>query len=259
MDLGLSNKTALVVSSTRGLGFACAQSLASEGVKVVINGRNPETGIYAQELIGGSAKFVLADISDVQQRKRLIKEATSYLGSISIVITNSEGPSAQHFLETTVEDWQSAFSLMVIPAIDIVRQCVPSMSTNGWGRVVSLSSISGKEVSLLGSRANALRPALAGALGTLAREVASTGVTVNSILSGPFGTPALRLVVRQHSGRMDLSEEDAVSAYAEAGPMKRIGKLEELGALCCFLCSDRASYITGQSIVIDGGRVPTLY
>lgn len=259
MDYGLSGKTALVMSSTSGLGLACALALAQEGVQVVINGRDPRVGARALERLPGTPRFVAADITDADDRARLVDEASEYLGDIAILVSNGGGPAASRFQETSTADWTDGFNLVVVPAIDVIQRCVPQMMASGWGRVVSLSSISGKEVSLMGSRPNALRPALVGALGTLAREIASAGVTVNSILSGPFDTPALRSVVRQHSGRLDLSEEEAVRVYAEAGPMKRIGRTEELGALCAFLCSDRAGYITGQSIVIDGGRVATLY
>ena len=162
-------------------------------------------------------------------------------------------------METAASDWENAFQSMILPGVDMVQKCIPDMVACGWGRVISLNSISGKEISLLGSRANSLRPALVGALGTLAREVAAKNVTVNSILSGPFDTLAMRKVVRQHSGHPDLSEDEAVAAYADAGPMKRVGETRELGALCAFLASEAASYITGQAITIDGGRVQTLY
>ena len=259
MDLGLEGKTALVLASTSGLGLACAQALIAEGARVVINGRRAESATRALATLVPDAHFVQADLADGRQRAALHEAAREQLGAISILVTNGEGPSAEPFLETSLDDWQAAFQSMVLPAIDLAQRCIPDMVQSGWGRVINLGSISGKEVSLLGSRANGLRPALVGALGTLARELGPTGVTVNSILSGPFDTPAMRKVVRQHSGRMDLSEDEAVAAYAASGPMRRVGRPAELGALCAFLASQRASYLTGQAIVVDGGRVPTLY
>lgn len=259
MDLGLTGKSALVLASTRGLGLACAQALASEGARVVVNGRTPDAGHRAVSTCRGDAVFVQGDSSNPGQRARLLEQAQAHLGPISILVTNGAGPRVAPFEDTTLNDWQAGFEQVVLPALDLARQCIPAMRAMGWGRVVSLSSISGKEISRSGARPNALRPALVGALGTLAREVAAAGITVNSILSGPFDTPGLRSVVRQHSGRMDLSEDEAVDAYAQAGPMKRVGQLEEMGDLCAFLCSTRSAYITGQAIVLDGGRVPTLY
>ncbi len=259
MDLGLTDKTALVLASTRGLGLACAQALVQEGARVVINGRSSEASARALATIGGRAHFVQGDATVLEERAQLLEEARYHLGRISILILNVGGPTVAPFEDTPIEDWQAGFEQLVLPAVDLARQCVPDMRTMGWGRIISLSSISGKEISLSGSRPNALRPALAGALGTLAREVASAGITVNSILSGPFDTPGLRSVVRQHSGRMDLSEDDAVAEYARSGPMKRLGQLDEMGALCAFLCSTRAAYLTGQAVALDGGRVATLY
>lgn len=259
MDLGLTDKTALVLASTQGLGLACAQALADEGARVVINGRSSEAGMRALATVGGKAHFVQGDSTVPEKRAQLLDEARDHLGRISILILNGGGPTVGPFEDTQLEDWQAGFEQIVLPAVDLARQCVPDMREMGWGRIVSLSSISGKEISLSGARPNALRPALVGALGTLAREVAPSGITVNSILSGPFDTPGLRSVVRQHSGRMDLSEDEAVEAYAQSGPMNRLGQLEEMGALCAFLCSMRAAYVTGQAIALDGGRVATLY
>lgn len=259
MDFGLRNRSALVVAGTRGLGLACATALVNEGARVVINGRDLKQGESAEAKLGARAKFIAADLSKPEDRAKLIEEAEAFLGPISIAVLNGAGPTADLFLETPIEAWEQAFYAMLLPQLDIANRCAPSMTTAGWGRIISLSSISGKEISLRGSRPNALRAALVGALGTLAREVASSGVTVNSILSGPFDTPALRKVVRQHAGQMDLSEKDAVAHYANEGPMRRIGDPDELGAVCAFLASMRSSYVTGQAIVVDGGRVSTLY
>lgn len=259
MDLGLEGRTALVMASTRGLGFACAQALINEGAQVIINGRNEDVGREAQRALGPQAHLVVADTTNQKQRSNFFDQATNQHGMISVLVINGDGPTAEPFVETSVGDWENAFQSMVVPGIDMAQKCIPNMVACGWGRVISLNSISGKEISQLGSRANSLRPALVGALGTLAREVAAKGVTVNSILSGPFDTPAMRNVVRQHSGRPDLTEDEAVAAYADAGPMKRVGETKELGALCAFLASEAASYITGQAIAIDGGRVQTLY
>ena len=259
MDLGLKDKSALVLAGTHGLGLACARALVAEGARVAINGRDTRRGEAALAELGERTVFVAGDLSDPDERLRMLDGVSESVGAPSILVTNCAGPTAESFLETPVEAWENAFRTMVLPAIDLARRCVPAMVDRKWGRVINLSSISGKEISLLGSRANAMRPALAGALGTLAREVAGDGVTVNSILSGPYDTPALRKVVRQHLGRLDLSEEEAVALYAANGPARRLGDLAELGALCAFLASEPAGYINGQAIAIDGGRVATVF
>ena len=142
-----------------------------------------------------------------------------------------------------IDDWQAAFELLMLSALDMVQKCLPDMIEQGFGRIINISSVSAKEISPGTPLSNGIKPGLIGALGTLAREVGVNGVTVNSILPGPFYT--------------DLMKQNA-DKYAENSPMKRIGTIEEFGALCAFLCSQQAGYITGQSIVIDGGQVPAL-
>jgi len=258
MDLGLAGKTALLMSSTSGLGFGCAAALAAEGVRVVINGRNPERGVEALSLLGENAAFIQADIRLPTERERLVREAGAILGTISILVTNADGPAAGTFMSKADADWETAFELVMLPALDIARQCLPGMIEQGFGRIINISSTSAKEITPGALLANAMKPGLLGAFGTLAREVASTGVTVNSILPGPFDTPRIRQYALRVSGREDISPETALHLYAEGRPMKRIGTIGEFGALCAFLCSRQAGYITGQSIVIDGGQVATL-
>jgi 3-oxoacyl-[acyl-carrier protein] reductase len=258
MDFGIAGKTALLMSSTRGLGFGCAAALAAEGVRVVINGRNTERGIDAVSRLGGEAHFVQADVSRPADRARLFKEARAHLGTISILVTNVDGPPPGTFMSKSNEDWQAAFELVMLSALDMVRRCLPGMIEQGYGRIVNISSISAKEITPGTPLSNGIKPGLLGALGTLAREVGATGVTANSILPGPFDTDLLRRFAPHTVGGADLSPEEAVRLYAEKGPMKRLGTIEEFGALCAFLCSRQAGYITGQSIVIDGGHVPAL-
>ena len=226
---------------------------------MAITGRDVVRGKAAARALGNGTCFFAGDVRNGEDRQQMLEAVIGRFGHPAIVVTNGPGPTAEAFLETPLHAWHDAFQSMVFPALDFVQRCVPAMVDRKWGRVINLSSISGKEISLLGCRANSLRPALIGALGTLAREVAADGVTINSILSGPFDTVALRKVVRQHAGRMDLTEAEAVASYAASGPMKRLGNTDELGALCAFLASDPAGHITGQAIAIDGGRVASMY
>lgn len=258
MNFGIAGKTALLMSSTRGLGFGCAAALEAEGVRVVINGRNKDRGIDAISKLGGEAHFVQADVSKPTERKRLFKEARDYLGTISMLVTNVDGPPPGTFMSKTNKDWQAAFELIMLSSLDMIQQCLPEMIEQGFGRIVNISSTSAKEITTGTPLSNGIKPGLLGALGTLAREVGATGVTVNSILPGPIDTDLLRRFAPHTVGREDLSPEEAVQLYAERGPMKRLGTIEEFGALCAYLCSRQAGYITGQSIVIDGGIVPFL-
>jgi 3-oxoacyl-[acyl-carrier protein] reductase len=258
MDLGIAGKTALLMSSTRGLGFGCATALVAEGVSVVVNGRNAERGIEAISKLGEKAHFVQADISQPAERERLFREARAHLGTISILVTNADGPPPGTFMSKSNKDWQTAFELVMLSALDMTQRCLPEMIEQRYGRIVNISSTSAKEITPGALLANGIKPGLLGAFGTLAREVAATGVTVNSILPGPFDTDRMRKYALHTVGRKDLSPEEAMWLYAEKRPMKRVGTIEEFGALCAFLCSRQAGYITGQSIVIDGGQVSTL-
>ena len=242
MDFGIAGKTALLMSSTRGLGFGCAAALVAEGVRVVINGRNAERGIAAMSELGERAHFVQADIGQPAQRARLFEQAQAQLGTISMLVTSIDGPPSGTFLSKSNDDWQAAFERIMLSALDMIQRCLPGMIERGYGRIINISSISAKEITPGTLLSNGIKPGLLGALGTLAREVAATGVTVNSILPGPFDTDLMR----------------KFAPHAESGPMKRLGTIEEFGALCAFLCSRQAGYITGQSIVIDGGLVPAL-
>ena len=258
MDLGIAGQTALLMGSTRGLGFGCASALAAEGVRVVVNGRSADHGIEAVARLGQNARFVEADISQPAERARLFAEARAHLGTISILVTNSDGPPAGPFVSKSREDWQAAFELVLLSALDLIQRCLPGMIESGYGRIINISSTSAKVIDPGVPLSSGTKPGLLGALGTLAREVAATGVTANSILPGPFDTDLLRRFAPGTVGRTDLPPEEAVRLYADKVPMKRLGMIEEFGALCAFLCSRQAGYITGQSIVIDGGLVPTL-
>lgn len=258
MDLGIEGKVALVLAGSGGLGLACARSLAAEGAKVVINGRDRDRCARAAEDIGMGVTAVVGNINDADQRLRVLQEVNKSVGAPDILVLNNAGPAPGPFLDLDLKDLERTVGDVALSMLEIVQKSVPAMMERGWGRIVSLSSISGKEITRQGTQANFVRPALAGALGTAAREVAQHGVTINSILSGPFDTPGLRKVVQAHGGS-DGDIEKALQTYAANGPAGRLGALKEMGALCAFLCSDLSGYLTGQAITLDGGRVATLY
>lgn len=257
MDLGLKYKSALVLSSTKGMGFGCAKALAAEGVRVVINGRNKKNGEDALSKIEGEVYFAEADITKPSGRNKLFGEVRKKVGSISILVTNADGPPAGSFIDKNSMDWLSAFNLVMSSALEMAQKSLPDMIEKGFGRIINISSTSAKETVPGLVLANSLKPALLGAFGTLAREVSDKGITVNSILPGAFNTERMRnYAIKTFGG--EISSEEAVKRYEENLPMKRMGSVDEIGALCAFLASKQASYITGQSILIDGGIVTSL-
>ena len=258
MDLGLNGKTALCMASTRGLGLGCAQALLAEGCRVVINGLNETRGRETAARLGERACFVSADVKSPEGRAALFIEACDVLGHVDILVTNADGPPTGQFLDKSIEDWRDALEQVMLSAIDMALRCVPAMTDNGFGRILNITSTSAKEPTPGTPLAVALKIGLTGGMVTLAREVADKGVTVNCVLPGPFDTELLRRAAPAIIGRPDLPGEEAVELYGQQGPMRRIGTIEEFGALCAFLCSNKAGYITGQSIVIDGGQVSLL-
>jgi len=253
MDLQISGETALLLSSTRGLGYGCATALINEGVNVIMNGTNKERGIKAAMDLGPNAYFIQADITKSNEREYLFSEAKKISSNISILVTNADGPIPGKFIDKSIEDWNEAIMLVLLPAIDIAKKIIPGMINNGYGRIINISSTSAKETISGSIFANSLKPALIGSFNTLAKEVADTGVTINSILPGSFQTDRIINYAKNTYNTDNI--DNAIKIYSQNLPMKRIGQLEEIGALCAFLCSKKSGYITGQSIVIDGGLV----
>lgn len=256
MDLGIRGETALVLGGTKGLGFGCAQALAEAGVRVIVNGRNAADGAEAVKQLPG-ATFVQGDLGNAEARAALIA-AVRAIGEPSIVVTNAGGPPTGRFEEIASEQWRSAFETNVLAALEIVRAFLPSMRAKGFGRIVNVTSFVVKELYPNMSLSNGLRVALTGAMGSMAREVAAEGVTVNNVLPGLMDTGALGRVIRDRMQRTGQSEDEVRGDMAASVPMRRLGTAEDFGAICAFLCSRRAAYITGQNVCVDGGLTKSL-
>jgi 3-oxoacyl-[acyl-carrier protein] reductase len=256
MQMGIHGERALVLGGTRGLGLACAQALAAEGVQVIVNGRDAAHGeAVASGFDGG--RFVGGDIGDPAQRQRLIA-AVRALGAPSIIVTNAGGPPPGRFEEIDSDTWRRAFETSVLAALEIVRAFLPDMRARGFGRVLNVTSFVVKELYPNMSLSNGLRVGLTGAMGSIAREVAPSGITVNGLLPGLMDTGALERVIRDRM-RRDARDEAQVRTEMAAGiPMQRLGLAADFGPLCAFLASRHAGYITGQNICVDGGLTKTV-
>jgi len=245
MELGLSGRTALVMGASRGIGRAIAAGLAREGCRVAIASRSPERIKEAAAAIDTTAVPFVADSSDLERLAALPGEVTEALGPIDILVANTGGPPFGGALEHELEIWEEAYRSLVLALKVLAEGVVPGMRERGWGRIVNVGSSSTRE-SIPGlNLSNAHRMAAVGFLKTLAREVAADGVTVNTVATGRFATER----VADADGSLQGAEEAAKGEV----PAGRLGRPEEYGDLVAFLCSERAAYITGTVIPIDGG------
>ena len=255
MDLGIAGETALVLGGSKGLGFDCALELARAGVKVAINGRNLAGGAAALEKLGDSAIFVQGDVAEPGQVANIIESVQKKLGPIHILVTNAGGPPPGEFHEHSIEVWQRAINVNMLSAVEAVQRVLPGMKEAGFGRIVNITSFVVKEPYPNMALANSIRVGLTGAMSTLAREVASQGITVNNILPGLMDTGALQRVIDARVKKQGSNEQKVRHDKAASIPTGRLGLAEDFGPVCAFLCSRRAGYITAQNIAVDGGLI----
>jgi 3-oxoacyl-[acyl-carrier protein] reductase len=251
MDLGLEGRVALVMGASRGLGRGIATALAREGARVAIASRSLEHLEGAAAEIGGTAVPFVADAGDTERLAALPDEVEAALGPVEILVCNSGGPPFGGALDHELDEWEQAYRSLVLAPRKLAGAVVPGMRERSWGRIVNVGSISTRE-SIPGlNLSNSHRMAAVGFLKTLSREVAADGITVNTIATGRFATDRLA----DHGGSLEQAEE---AARAEI-PAGRLGQPEEYGDLVAFLCSERAAYVTGAVIPIDGGLLRSAF
>lgn len=244
MDLGIQGRVALVGAASKGIGRAIAAALAAEGAQVAITSRSRER-IDAAALATGSHGYVL-DSSDLDAMPALINAVEADLGPIDILVTNTGGPpGGADPLSFTREQWEAAHRDLVLAPITLIERVLPGMRERGFGRVLNVSSSSVREPIPTLMLSTAHRAGMSGAFKTLAQLVAADGVTVNTILPGRIATDR----VFDKAGSREAAEQAAKDTIA-AG---RLGTVEEFAAVATFLCSARASYVTGESVTVDGG------
>jgi 3-oxoacyl-[acyl-carrier protein] reductase len=244
MDLGLEGRVALVMGASRGIGRGVAGALAREGARVALASRSRERLEEAAAEISGAQTFV-ADATDLERLARLPLEVAEALGSVDILVTNTGGPPPGGALDHGFEEWEDAYRSLVLAPRILAGAVVPGMRGEGWGRIVNVGSTTTIEVNPALNLSNSHRMAAVGFFKTLAREVAGDGITVNTVATGRFATDRM--------AELGGSIEQVEAAAREEVPAGRLGTVEEYGDLVAFLCSDRAAYITGTVIPIDGG------
>jgi 3-oxoacyl-[acyl-carrier protein] reductase len=245
MDLGLEGRVALVMGASRGIGRGIVVALAREGARVALASRSEERLGEAVEDVGHGARAFVADASDTERLAALPGEVEAALGPIEILVTNTGGPPFGGALDHELEEWERAYRSLVLAPRVLAGAVVPGMRERGWGRVVNVGSSSTREPIPGLNLSNSHRMAAVGFLKTLAREVAADGITVNTVATGRFATERLF----DNAGSVEAAE----AAAREEVPAGRLGLPEEYGDLVAFLCSERAAYLTGAVIPLDGG------
>jgi 3-oxoacyl-[acyl-carrier protein] reductase len=258
MDLHLEGRTAVVTGGSQGLGFACAQALAAEGVNVVLAARDADRLETARAVIGQRAGArvvaVPTDVTDADQVEALLRRAQAEFGGVDICIANAAGPAPSTLAQATRAQWLAAFEGNLLSIAQLAQASLPAMASAGWGRFIAISSVVAKQPMDKMILSNAIRPGVGGLVKTLSSEYGRTGVTVNALCPGFFATPRLEtLRARAAAGASDLGNP------LDLIPVGRMGRPEEFGATAAFLCSDHAAYITGTNLVIDGGYQKSWY
>jgi len=251
MDLGLEGRVALVMGASQGIGRGIAAVLAREGARVAIASRSLERLEEAAAEIGSGATPFVADASDLDRVAALPGEVSEALGSIDVLVANTGGPPFGGALEHGLEEWERAYRSLVLAPRVLAEAVVPGMRERGWGRIVNVGSTSTREPIAGLNLSNSHRMAAVGFLKTLAGEVAADGITVNTVATGNFATDRLA----DHTGSLAGAEEAAKTRV----PAGRLGQPEEYGDLVAFLCSERAAYVTGTVIPIDGGLLRSAF
>ncbi|MBD64986.1 MAG: short-chain dehydrogenase [Halobacteriovoraceae bacterium] len=240
MKLNLENKTALVMGSSQGIGRAIAESLIAEGVKVCISSRSADKLEKVASEIGAEC-FLACDLTKPHGAKELMIQAKELLGRVDILVTNTGGPEKNSFSKTSVEQWHKDYQSLWMSPIEAMHEALPEMKKNNYGRILMVSSIAAKEPLDGLTTSNAFRAGFPGLVKSLVNEYSQFGITFNILLPGYTNTERIQA--------LQLSDEK----IKQMVPAGRLGEPRELADLCTFLASDKGSYITGQSIAIDGG------
>lgn len=263
MDLGLRGKVALVAAASQGLGFAVANEIAREGASLIICSRSDESLQRACDVIrtgsGAQVLGVAGDVTVLADVERIVAAGLAKFDQIDILVTNVGGPPAGRFESMTRDQWAKAHDLLLTSVLDLTRLVLPGMKKRRWGRILNITSIASKQPVDNLILSNSLRAAVSGFAKTLANEVAVDGITVNNILPGYTLTERLDELIRFLAENEGISADEVRARWESEIPMRRLGDPKEFAAIAAFLVSERASYITGSSIAVDGGWIKSLF
>jgi 3-oxoacyl-[acyl-carrier protein] reductase len=257
VDTGLKNRVAIVAASSQGIGRATAEAFAGEGCKVAMCARNAQTLQQAAEQIkkdhGTEVLAEPVDVTDPAAVHDFVDKVVANFGSADICVTNAGGPPAKGFLATTREDWQRAVESNFLTAVYFAREVIPHMQRKRWGRIITITSISTKQPVPDLVLSNAVRAAVVGLVKSLANEFGKDGILVNNVGPGFTATDRLKELAKTRSAASGKDEKEIFEGWAADAPVKRLGEPNEVADTIVWLASERASYITGQTLLVDGG------
>jgi len=257
MNLGIKDKVALVAASSQGIGRATAEAFAAEGCRIAMCARNRQTLETAAQKIRKEYDVEVfdqtVDVTDAPAVTRFVATVAEKLGGVDICVTNAGGPPAKGFLATTLEDWQRALDANFLSTVYFAREVIPHMQKKKWGRIITLTSITTKQPVGDLVLSNAVRAAVVGLVKSLANEFGKDGILVNNVGPGFTATDRLKELARSGAAASGKSERDFFDRWAADAPVQRLGEPREVAEAIVWLASERASYITGQTVLVDGG------
>lgn len=263
MDFGIKGKKALVCGGSKGIGRAIALELAREGVEPIICARQnnllEEAAAFIREETGVHVRHKSCDLSDARERDALIKSIDEEMNGIDILVLNTGGPQPSSALNTTASEWEKGFNQLFQMIVHLNSGFIPKMKEKKWGRIVCVTSLSVMEPIANLAISNSMRSGVTAMLKTLSDELASHNITVNCLAPGAIATERLEELMEARISKTGQSKEEYMKQYLSAIPMGRMGEAEEFAAVAAFLCSQKAAYVTGSTIAIDGGKRRSTY
>ncbi len=257
MDLGLQSRVALVAASSQGIGLATAEALAAEGCRIAMCARNQSSLTAAADKIkkryNAEVLAEICDVTDAAAVEHFVAAVAGRFGGVDICVTNAGGPPAKGFLSTTPDDWRRAIEANFLSAVHFARQVIPHMQRKRWGRIITITSLTTKQPVADLVLSNAVRTAVVGLVKSLANEFGKDGILVNNVGPGFTATERLRELAKSRSVASGKTEQEIFDGWAADAPLKRLGEPREIADAIVWLASERASYVTGQTLLVDGG------